>query len=452
LGLSEILQGKINAQAMVHTDLKNKDSFIFYWDIWIALLATYLAIEVPYGLIVHYRPTGIILVLNLFVTAVFIADIFVRFRQPSPHHVHSQHAHKSPAEVYLKSWFALDVVSTIPFELFFWNNTNFVLCLVLSLLRVLKMFRVSSFQSTWEHRITLNHGIVRLLFFFYFLGLFMHWLACGWIHIRMEDANVHMLHTYILALYWCTTTVTTIGYGDIVPHQDRGVEIVYTMCAQLMGAGAFGYIIGNIATLLTNIDIVKTRHRERVDRVDNYMKSKKMPKRLQERVHHYYNYMWHTRKGYDDAEILAELPESFRYEFTLFLNKSIIEKVPMFKDADPSLLKEILYCLKPCLYAPGDAICSFGEIGDEMYFINKGAVEVLSKDGHHVYATIKEGGFFGEIALLLKQPRNATIRAVGYCDLYSLNKASFDRVISDYPAFEKHIQKMAQERMEKQQN
>ena len=124
----------------------------------------------------------------------------------------------------------------------------------------------------------------------------------------------------------------------------------------------------------------------------------------------------------------------------------------MFKDADPAMIKEILVYLKPCLFAPGDSICTHGDIGDEMFFINKGAVEVLSKDGRHVYATIKEGGFFGEIALLLKQPRNATIRAVGYCDLYSLNKASFDRVIADYPDFEQHIQTMVAERIKQQQH
>ncbi len=82
-----------------------------------------------------------------------------------------------------------------------------------------------------------------------------------------------------------------------------------------------------------------------------------------------------------------------------------------------------------------------------MYFINKGSAEVVSQDGKQVYAVLKEGDFFGEIALLLKQPRNATIRAYDYCDLYSLDKESFDDVISNYPAFEKHINKMAQERM-----
>ncbi|MEO5583214.1 MAG: cyclic nucleotide-binding domain-containing protein, partial [Saprospiraceae bacterium] len=60
---------------------------------------------------------------------------------------------------------------------------------------------------------------------------------------------------------------------------------------------------------------------------------------------------------------------------------------------------------------------------------------------------IGEGDFFGEISLILRHPRNATIRAIEYCDLYSLDKESFDRVVSHYPEFEKDIQEMARERM-----
>jgi hypothetical protein len=419
---------------------KNKSDFFFYWDAWILLLITYTAIEVPLNFLPQYTPqASLYYVLNGIVSLFFIIDLYVRAKDP-----------KTTTGQYLRGWFVVDLLPAIPFELLLiFGGSGFTMPVVLTLFRVVKVLRVASFKPLWEYRINVNPGVIRLGFFFYYLMLSMHWISCGWIKMRVPEVGATLTNTYLNAFYWCVTTITTIGYGDITPDHSRNIELLYTMAIQLLGAGAYGYIIANIATLLTNIDVAKTRHRERVDRVDNFMKSKKLPKVLQERVHHYYNYLWKSRQGYDDATILAELPDSFKYEFASLLNREILKKVPVFKGADPILLREIAVCLRPCIYTPSDAICTFGEIGDKMYFINKGIVEVTSQDGREVYATLKDGDFFGELALLLKQPRNATIRAVGYCDLYSLSKDSFDLAISNYPDFEKSIQKMANERMNK---
>jgi voltage-gated potassium channel len=73
-------------------------------------------------------------------------------------------------------------------------------------------------------------------------------------------------------------------------------------------------------------------------------------------------------------------------------------------------------------------------------------VDVIAADGHTLLNTITEGDFFGEIALLFSQPRTASVRAVDYCDLYTLDKDTFDRVLSRYPDFTAHIRDMAYQR------
>jgi hypothetical protein len=416
--------------------IKGKGEFIFRWDTFILLLITYSAIEIPFGMVEQYRPPVAIYIFNSIVSLFFIIDIAVRFR----------HARVNSRK-YKRGWLIIDIIAAIPFELLYLTGAGFYIIGILRVTRLVKVLRVWGFKPVWEYHINLNPGIVRLGFFFYFMLLSVHWISCGWVSIRPHANDADMVKEYIRALYWCATTVTTIGFGDITPDKNSYIEMIYTIGVAFFGAGAFGYVIGNIATLLTNLDTAKTRHRERVDRVDNFMKAKKLPKHLQERVHHYYNYLWDSRHGYDDATILADLPDSFRYEFAQVLNREILKKVPLFKGADHNLLKEIAVCLRPCIYTPGDAICTYGEVGDKMYFIRKGFVEVMSHDGKEVYATLRDGDFFGELALLTKLPRNANIRSVDYCDLYSLNKESFDNVISNYPDFERSIQLMAHERM-----
>ncbi len=429
--------------------------FIFIWDVLIAVLATYTAIEIPYGMVVHFSPPLFIVILNRLVTICFILDIFVRLRSGESRTRQSKHSSKTKERKYPLGWLIIDVLAGIPFELFAFFSGATAVNGIFRLFKLLKVFRIVSFRSAWLYRTNSNPVITRLGFFFYFLALCAHWISCGWLDLRFPyhglittSAQVDvMINEYVKALYWSITTITTIGYGDITPDKSKNIEMIFTMFVQLMGAGAYGYIIGNIANMLTNIDMAKARHQERVDRMNSFMKSKKIPKKLQEQVYQYYNYLWETRRGYNDETILSELPESFKFEFAMLLNKGIIEKVPLFKGADPILVREVIFKLKPCIFIPGDAICVHGEIGDKMFFINKGVVEVTSQDGRQVYAVLREGDFFGEIALLLKQPRNATIRAVEYCDLYSLDKDSFDDVLSNYPAFEKHIKSMAQERM-----
>ena len=60
--------------------------------------------------------------------------------------------------------------------------------------------------------------------------------------------------------------------------------------------------------------------------------------------------------------------------------------------------------------------------------------------------TLTKGGFFGELILLFVQPRTASIRAVDYCDLYTLDKDTFDHVLAQYPEFAAHIKEQAERR------
>lgn len=81
-----------------------------------------------------------------------------------------------------------------------------------------------------------------------------------------------------------------------------------------------------------------------------------------------------------------------------------------------------------------------------MYFIARGQVQVVSDDGATVYATLKEGNFFGEIALLMSMPRTASVRAVDFTDLYSLDKDTFAGIVAHYPDFSDHIISLAEQR------
>ena len=65
-------------------------------------------------------------------------------------------------------------------------------------------------------------------------------------------------------------------------------------------------------------------------------------------------------------------------------------------------------------FKPGQTVFEQGDAGDCAYFIHTGEVEVVTGTGAHakVVATLHPGQYFGEMALIASQPRNATVRAV----------------------------------------
>jgi len=127
------------------------------------------------------------------------------------------------------------------------------------------------------------------------------------------------------------------------------------------------------------------------------------------------------------------------------LNRDTLEKVPLFDGADAVFLASLIIALKPVVFQAGDEVIRKGEIGREMYLISRGEVEVIDHSGH-VIATLGEGNFFGEISLLTSAPRNATVRAKAYCDLFVLEKSEFTRVVRNNPKFLKSMMETAQAR------
>jgi len=208
----------------------------------------------------------------------------------------------------------------------------------------------------------------------------------------------------------------------------------------------YGFVIGNISTVIANIDIAKTQYREKMEKINTFLKYRNMPENLTKRINDYYDYLWESRRGYDESSVVDELPFSLRIQVATELHREIIAKVPLFAGASSAFIRDLILNMVSVVFTPGDYVVRKGEIGEEMFFISRGSVDVVSEDESIVFATLQEGAFFGEIALLLSTPRTATIKAKDYCDLYSLNKTTFERILSRYPDFAKNVKEMAEQR------
>jgi len=397
------------------------------WDVTVGVAAILAAFAIPHALVL--RPGGAPLALgtDLALTGLLTADFAWRF--------HRRRAGLSRD----RSWLGLgvDAVAALPLGLMLGIPQA-------HLLRLVKLTHLFPSLVSWRHDSLLHPIALRLSFFAFWLGMSAHWLACGWIVLEGASLGPGTGDLYLDALYWCITTLTTVGYGDVTPATSG--QAVYSMIVMILGVGVYGYVIGNVASLLSRMDTAKTHYVATMERLAGFFRYRGVPPHLQRHVFDYYKYLWENQLGYDESTVLNDLPSTLRRELSLVLKRDLVRKVSFLKDASLELVQDLCVEMRAAVYTPGDAIVRAGEVGRHVYFISKGAVEVVDPDGTTVLGRLSDGDFFGELALLHRQRRSATVRALDYCDVYILDKEGFDRTLALYPDFAENVRRISEER------
>jgi voltage-gated potassium channel len=177
------------------------------------------------------------------------------------------------------------------------------------------------------------------------------------------------------------------------------------------------------------------------------MNYRKISKEIQKKVIEYHEFIVNTRKGWNEEEILKDLPEYLHNEIALSANKKLIEKVYLFNGMDKMFITAVVMNIQLRSFLPNTLICEKGEIGKEMFFISRGKVNIVSDDRKIVYVTLDDGKFFGEMTLVFEGiKRTATVVTKTFCELYVLTKDSFDKISKDFPNQVKVIKEEAEKR------
>ncbi len=122
------------------------------------------------------------------------------------------------------------------------------------------------------------------------------------------------------------------------------------------------------------------------------------------------------------------------------ITAALIEQVPFFKNASGDFLRDIIPRLDARHVAPGETIVHEGNVGDEMYFLTKGQVEVSRGDPPQRLTILREGSFFGELAILKDAPRAATIRALTDVEVYALRRDAVLALARAHADFGRYLQ------------
>eukprot|EP00163_Fabomonas_tropica_P030364 TRINITY_DN681_c0_g1_i1.p1 TRINITY_DN681_c0_g1~~TRINITY_DN681_c0_g1_i1.p1 ORF type:complete len:1518 (+),score=303.17 TRINITY_DN681_c0_g1_i1:420-4973(+) len=426
-----------------------ENSYYQLWDLCLLFGILYNAFIVPVRIAYGLRQEPVIFAMDYIWDVLFWIGIPVQFRVALSQRGIIQRDLTAIRRSYLRGWFAWDILSILPLDLFLMATGDYQVVAIARLLRLIRVAKVPRKFSNWEKQAKINAILIRVCRLSFWIVLMAHWSGTVWFLIGdaegkrtntswtlddgLENATVGM--KWSRSLYWAVTTLTTVGYGDIKPFTEG--ETIYAIVMMLAGQSLYAFIIGTMSTLVANADALGTDFQRKVERVSAYMRWRNLPAMLRDKINRYLDYLWFINKGIDEQNVLGHLSGSLRTDISLLLNRDVVRSVPIFKDCADSFINLLVTNLKSKIVAPGDYIIRKGDQGKEVFILRLGVVEVVVNS--RVVATLHAPTYFGEAALLTKEKRNASIRSKTYCEVFVLDQTDFDRILEDFPGYRERM-------------
>ncbi|XP_039314498.1 potassium/sodium hyperpolarization-activated cyclic nucleotide-gated channel 3 isoform X6 [Solenopsis invicta] len=500
-----LMKERIRQKTAGHCVIHPCSNFRFYWDVCMLFLLVANLIILPVAISFFNDDLSTRwIAFNCLSDTIFLVDIVVNFRTGIMQQDNAEQVILDPkliAKHYLRTWFFLDLISSIPLDYIFLIFNQFQdfsesfqilhagralrilrLAKLLSLVRLLRLSRLVRYVSQWEEvyiplyqqperhyerRATppqpdrtskfLNMASVfmRIFNLICMMLLIGHWSGClqflvpmlqgfpsnSWVAIN-ELQDSFWLEQYSWALFKAMSHMLCIGYGRFPPQSLTDMWL--TMLSMISGATCYALFLGHATNLIQSLDSSRRQYREKVKQVEEYMAYRKLPREMRQRITEYFEHRYQG-KFFDEELILGELSEKLREDVINYNCRSLVASVPFFANADSNFVSDVVTKLRYEVFQPGDIIIKEGTIGSKMYFIQEGIVDIVMANGE-VATSLSDGSYFGEICLLTNARRVASVRAETYCNLFSLSVDHFNAVLDQYPLMRRTMESVAAER------
>ncbi|KAI5621480.1 potassium/sodium hyperpolarization-activated cyclic nucleotide-gated channel 2 isoform X1 [Silurus asotus] len=453
--------------------------FRFYWDFTMLMFMVGNLIIIPVGITFFKEETTTPwIIFNVVSDTFFLMDLVLNFRTGIVFEDNTEIIldPKKIKQKYLRTWFVVDFISSIPVDYIFLivekgidsevYKTARALRIVrftkiLSLLRLLRLSRLIRYIHQWEEIFHMTYdlasAVMRIINLIGMMLLLCHWDGClqflvpmlqdfpsdCWVSLN-KMVNDSWSELYSFALFKAMSHMLCIGYGRQAPESMS--DIWLTMLSMIVGATCYAMFIGHATALIQSLDSSRRQYQEKYKQVEQYMSFHKLPADFRQKIHDYYEHRYQG-KMFDEESILEELNEPLREEIVNFNCRKLVASMPLFANADPNFVTAMLTKLRFEVFQPGDYIIREGTIGKKMYFIQHGVVSILTKG--NIGMKLSDGSYFGEICLLTRGRRTASVRADTYCRLYSLSVDNFNEVLEEYPMMRRAFETVAIDRLDR---
>lgn len=396
---------------------------------------------------------------DVIVEAMFIIDIGLNFRTTFVNKKGEVVAHpKSVALNYLRGWFIVDLLAALPFDLLnacgLYSRDNQMYLHLLKLTRLLRLARLLQKMDRYS-----QYSVVVLTLLMLMFTLVSHWLACIWFVIAVQEMEsfpnnniswlsqlsmklqydvlrpLDMATTYITALYFTTSSLTSVGFGNVAANTNA--EKVFSILTMLIGALMHAVVFGNVTAIIQRMYARRSLYQTKLRDLKDFFRLHQLPKQLRQRMMDFFQTTWSLNNGIDPSDVLREFPDELLGDVSMHLHKEILT-LPIFEPAPQGCLKLLSRHVRSNFCAPGEYLVHKGDALSYIHLVCNGSMEVLQES--MVVAILGKGDLVGsDISLTAGtetvMKSSSDVKALTYCDLKCLFIPGLVEVLKLYPEF-----------------
>ncbi|CAK9075212.1 unnamed protein product [Durusdinium trenchii] len=333
----------------------------FYRRIWHSIMlsaSVYVALITPVqAFALGMMEVSFFLVLGFAIDVAFIADLiftfFVQIQVQTATGVKRESSLSRIAMNYIMGWFFCDLLVVMPFDLigFFLGVAGERAIRLLWMSKVLRLVKPSRLFAMIRVPYSIQHQQQwMLLRFLGFLLLLCHWFACLWclalplidqevpkwiddqngLRLELQGRPLNLVETYMWAFYFCSYTMTSVGYGDIGPKN----ELEVALCTSMVICTGFGwaYVLGQICAIVADINEDSQAFRMRMHHPNLMMDKERLPEQLRQRLRNFFLQNRTLAQHLNNQELLNSMSPQLQSEVCFASNLEWLRKVSFFDD------------------------------------------------------------------------------------------------------------------------
>ena len=269
---------------------------------------------------------------------------------------------------------------------------NYIALKICSLLKATKIKKVLGHKKNqaldrFIELISENYAIERtfiiFLYILKYIGIF-HFFVClhifigshsysNWL-VLSESQNESFFHIYITSLYFIVTTLTTVGYGDIVCHSL--LERIFQIIILAIGSVLYPYVISSIGNFIKNDSNAKIKHQNDLTMLENIRRDyPNIPFKLYNKIYKHLESKSCSLEKYDVNSFIESLPFNLKNNILFTMYKTPILTFKFFQKNNNSVfIAEVLNNFIPSISKKNEFLLFEGEMVEEIIFIKDGKI------------------------------------------------------------------------------